>query len=145
MRWTTATLALLGFLALCTADDKTDPKVQPVRELIVKDLKIGKVKAKLDEPAKVTNAEELAKLVADKDEAAKIAKEIDFAKEYLIVFAWEGSGQDRLDHAIKAEKDDPVPYLTLIALWREFCRIAIHWGDGFDTENLANARSGSEA
>ena len=106
MRWTTATLALLGFLALCTADDKTDPKVQPVRELIVKDLKIGKVKAKLDEPAKVTNAEELAKLVADKDEAAKIAKEIDFAKEYLIVFAWEGSGQDRLDHAIKAEKDE---------------------------------------
>ena len=109
MRWTTATLALLGFLALGTADDKTDPKAQPARELIVKDLKLGKVKAKLDEPAKVTNAEELAKLVADKDEAAKIAEEIDFAKEYLIVFAWKGSGQDKLEHAIKAEKDDPVP------------------------------------
>jgi len=53
---------------------------------------------------KVTSKEELAKLIPDKDEAAKIAAEVDFSKDYLLVFAWKGSGKDKLDFDVKAEK-----------------------------------------
>ena len=60
-------------------------------------------------------AAELAKLqsaivrpiVAGKD-AAEIAKQVDFAKEYLVLFRWKGFGQDGVSFTVKEEKDGPV-------------------------------------
>ena len=36
----------------------------------------------------------------DDDELAKLAKQVDFGKQVVLLFAWRGSGQDRLDAAV---------------------------------------------
>jgi hypothetical protein len=36
----------------------------------------------------------------DADELAKLAKQVDFAKQIVLLFAWRGSGQDKLDAAV---------------------------------------------
>jgi hypothetical protein len=34
------------------------------------------------------------------EQLAKLAKQVDFAEQIVLVFAWRGSGQDRLEHAV---------------------------------------------
>jgi hypothetical protein len=36
----------------------------------------------------------------DAEELAKLNKQVDFAKQFVLLFAWRGSGQDRLDSAV---------------------------------------------
>ena len=36
----------------------------------------------------------------DADELAKLTKQVDFAKQFVLLFAWRGSGQDKLDAAV---------------------------------------------
>lgn len=36
----------------------------------------------------------------DAKELAKLTKAVDFEKQVVLVFAWKGSGQDRIDHVI---------------------------------------------
>jgi hypothetical protein len=57
-----------------------------------------------NKPVKVTDKEELAKAVPDKDAQAAIAKQVDFKKEYVLLFAWSGSSGDRL--TMSAEKGE---------------------------------------
>jgi len=33
-------------------------------------------------------------------ELAKLVKQVDFSQQFILVFAWRGSGQDRLEHAV---------------------------------------------
>lgn len=48
-------------------------------------------------PTEITSAEELAKSpLFGAGAADKLAKQVDFAKQKLVVFAWSGSGQDKL-------------------------------------------------
>lgn len=48
----------------------------------------------------------------DKDELAKLAKEVDFTKQVVLVFAWRGSGGDKLDYAV-AESSPEQVFFTL--------------------------------
>jgi hypothetical protein len=49
-------------------------------------------------PVEIKTAEELAKSAAFADDASRdaVKKQMDFSKEKLVVFAWSGSGQDRI-------------------------------------------------
>jgi len=91
-------LAFTGFA------EANDDQKDLVRELELKAAKLEPKKgAKVGEPTKVTSKDELAKVVEDKDAADAIAKFVDFEKEYVLIFAWAGSGGDKLTAAV--EKD----------------------------------------
>ena len=55
--------------------------------------------AKRNEPLALRTAEEAAKYF-DKDALAVVEKKVDFEKQLLLVFAWRGSGQDKLTYDI---------------------------------------------
>ncbi len=74
------------------ADDKPVVREIPTKDLMVKPTRGGKA----TEPAIVTSAEDLAKSPVVGQSAEAIAKLIDFDKEKLLVFAWAGSGQDKV-------------------------------------------------
>jgi hypothetical protein len=102
------------------ADDKKDEKKDEkptVKEIPTKDLKIMfsvREKGKATEPTTITSAEDLAKNAILKDAADDIAKQIDFAKQKLVVFAWPGSGGDKLTASIGAEGGKSIVYVEYI-------------------------------
>ena len=50
-------------------------------------------------PSVLKNAKEAAEQLA-KEDAEKLAREVDFNRQIVLVFAWRGSGQDKLDPAV---------------------------------------------
>ncbi len=48
-----------------------------------------------NKPLKITSGKEAAKFFSKKS-LAVLHKKVDFKKQFLLVFAWKGSGQDRL-------------------------------------------------
>jgi hypothetical protein len=108
-------MAVCGMLAfVATADEKkpVDPlkPVKPadptkdeagVREIDLKDVKLAEAKGgKASEPTVIKSEDDLKKAVGE--DAAKAMK-IDFKKEYLALFQWAGSGQDKLTHAVETK------------------------------------------
>jgi hypothetical protein len=75
-----------------------------VREIDVKGLGGADANGSVEKPTKITTVEELAKAIPDKVLQATIAKQVDFAKEHLLLFGWSGSGQDKLSFSV--EKDN---------------------------------------
>ena len=53
----------------------------------------------LKEPAVIKSAEDAAKYFDGKNLAA-IEKQVDFKQQFVLIFAWRGSGGDRLNHAV---------------------------------------------
>jgi len=51
-------------------------------------------------PTLVIDAKDLAKLVTDETARTAIAKQVDFKTHKLVIFAWQGSGQDGIDVAV---------------------------------------------
>jgi hypothetical protein len=86
-----------------TAAQKDEPAA--VRQIDLKDLKFGLPKGKVTEPTTIASMEELAKAFPDNPEAVtKIKDQVDFAKSKLVLFAWSGSGGDKL--GFQTEKGD---------------------------------------
>ena len=77
-----------------------------VREIDIKGatgLEPGKVKV----PKVITTDAELAKAITDAGVLAEVRKAVDFEKEKLVLFAWQGSGRDELTHTMeKGDKSD---------------------------------------
>jgi hypothetical protein len=68
-----------------------------IKEIATKDLKLVIPETgKVTQPAEIKTAEELAKSPVVGKEADTVKKQIDFSKEKLVVFAWSGSGGDRV-------------------------------------------------
>jgi hypothetical protein len=85
-----------------------DPKAAgdgSVREVSLEGYKAAFPKTRVDAPTIIASAEELGKAFADKDVLDRLTKEVDFTKEKLLFFAWSGSGQDKLGHAIGDAKE----------------------------------------
>ncbi len=55
--------------------------------------------AKRNEPLALRTAEEAAKYF-DKEGLAALEKKVDFEKQLVLVFAWRGSGQDKLTYDV---------------------------------------------
>jgi hypothetical protein len=112
-----AMLAVLFAGSAALAEDKP-----AVKEIATKDLKLVFPQAgKATEPATITSADDLAKNAVVKGEADAIKKQIDFAKEKLVVFAWGGSGQDKLAADLKVEdKKATATFALTRGLTRDF-------------------------
>jgi hypothetical protein len=103
MRATTMVLAL-GFglaVGVRAAEPAKDDK-QAVREL--KDIRANTTAKDVNKPTEITTAEEAAKAF-DKEALEKVKKEVDFSKEKLLCFDWEGSGQDKVGFKLEKDKD----------------------------------------
>jgi hypothetical protein len=105
-----------GSLALA-ADDKP-----AVKELATKDLKLTFPKAgKATEPTLITSAEDVAKSPVVGGAADEIKKQVNFEKEKLVVFAWGGSGGDKLASDLKTSDKRMTAVFTLTrGLTRDF-------------------------
>jgi hypothetical protein len=114
-----AILAALFAATLVVAQDKDKPAV---REIPTKDLKLTfPQKGKATEPAVVTSADDLAKNEVVGRAADEIKKQIDFGKEKLVVFAWGGSGQDKISGEVKtADKKATAVFTYTRGLTRDF-------------------------
>ncbi len=85
-------LAVVSVLSLEAADDAAK-----IRELEVKGVKFEVPReSQAVEPVIYSSKADLAKSPVVGTAAAAIAKQVDFAKEKVAVFAWAGSGQDKV-------------------------------------------------
>jgi hypothetical protein len=104
-------MRLVALLVACftgpalLAQDKDKDK-PTVKEIATKDLKITFPKmGKATEPTAIASADDLAKNAVVGTAAEEIKKQIDFEKQKLLVFAWSGSGGDRITASIGADSD----------------------------------------
>src|SRR5215208_1407133 len=93
-----ALFALLMCAPLVLADDKSEPpapKAPKAREVTIAG-KLPRVRGLFDKPTQITTEKELEASLPDKDARAAVLKRVDLKREYLILFAWAGSGGDRV-------------------------------------------------
>lgn len=119
LRTLTAAVAmtLLASAAVLADDKKANA---PIREIAAgeKD-KIDTKAGKATEPTKVTTAEELEKRIPDEDTRKRLAKEVDFKTHTLLVFAWQGSGQDKLEYAVQESAPEKVAFTVTRGLTKD--------------------------
>jgi hypothetical protein len=112
----TELLALAGWgLILLTAVSADGPvtkgKDKVAREIDLKGFRAERPRGYATNPThptKITSAEQLAKMVPDTQWQSRISKQVDFAGEQLLFFAWWGSGQDKLSFQGVKTKKEPV-------------------------------------
>jgi hypothetical protein len=93
-----ALFALFVCAPLVVADDQAEPpgpKAPNAREITVEG-KLPRSSDLLVAPTKITTQEELAKNIPHKATRDAVLKKVDLKKEYLLLFAWSGSGTDEL-------------------------------------------------
>jgi hypothetical protein len=105
MRTCAIVAAFFAGSTLLAANDKKDEK-PTVKEISTKDLKLNLTRGgKATEPTMIATAEELAKNPILKDADDDIKKQIDFDKQKLVLFAWSGSGGDKVTASIGADSN----------------------------------------
>jgi hypothetical protein len=90
-----AVVLLLGVSIIHAADEKKKPEPVVAIERDAKD-DFGKLGGKVAEPTVVTTEKELETAIPDETTRNRIAKLIDFKTQTLLIFAWKGSGKDKL-------------------------------------------------
>lgn len=94
--------AVLMTVSLAVADDTDKPTVRPIPTARLK-LAFPDKPGRATEPVAITSAEELARNPVLKDAADELQKLVNFEKEKLLLFAWQGSGQDKVTLSIGSE------------------------------------------
>lgn len=116
--WKTTALILTGAclllagaaVSLSALADEPNQKGKDgiAREIDLKGYKAERQRMEFTKPARITSAEELAKFIADKEWRDRITKQVDFAKEQLLFFAWAGSGLDTLSFKVEDTRTGPL-------------------------------------
>jgi hypothetical protein len=98
----TRLLAVAVLFAVATLTPADEKKVTPAITDIANDKadKIETEKGKATEPITVSTEKELEKAIPDEVTRKRIAKLVDFKEQKLLVFAWQGSGQDKLSYVV---------------------------------------------
>lgn len=105
---TLVAVALIGLASLTSAESKNppeppDPKTGPPVAIVevkgVKPLPKAFKPQGFRKPIEIKSAEDAAKSFG-KEAAAKLAEKVDFAEQIVLVFAWRGSGQDKLTYQV---------------------------------------------
>ena len=98
------TIRLLAALVACSMLP-TAARADDVKEIPIKGMNVNVMgTANVFKPNEIKTLEELEKIFQTKADAEAIGKEIDFAKQKLVLFAWSGSGGDKLSYT--ADKDE---------------------------------------
>jgi hypothetical protein len=91
-----------------SADDPSKKAVPAVREIDLKGYSSDRPGGDVQKPVIITTAEELARAFPNREWQQRVGKQADFAREKLLLFAWSGSGTDRLTATAGKGKDGPV-------------------------------------
>jgi hypothetical protein len=112
---------LVAMLFTCSVALAADDK-PIVKEIPTKDLKLVFPKSgKATEPTIFTAADDVAKSPVVGGAADEIKKQVNFEKEKLVVFAWGGSGGDKLATDITtADKKTTAVFTLTRGLTRDF-------------------------
>lgn len=101
---------LFTLAALAPADEKK--KALPAITDIAndKDDKIETEGGRATKPTAVTSEEGFKKAIPDEDTRKRIAKLVDFKEQKLLIFAWQGSGQDKLTYSVLESYPEQIPF-----------------------------------
>jgi hypothetical protein len=91
-----AAWSLLLLSAALVGGQNPKAKIEIAREIDLMGGPGARVQGNVRKPTRITNANELVKAFPEAEWQECIAKQVDFSKEYLLFFAWRGSGQDTL-------------------------------------------------
>jgi hypothetical protein len=113
-------LPLAGVLAALAAARADEPakkeKESAVKRIDLKDIGAPMVKGgTVAKPLTISDPKELEGF--NKEAAEKIVKQVDFSKQKLVLFSWQGSGQDKLD--VKAEGEKEITFVYKAGLTRD--------------------------
>lgn len=86
--------AVLLVVPVAFADD-TEPKDKKIVAREVKVTGLPTSRGTIGEPTKIESKEDVEKVLG-KELGEKVLKEVDLKKEFLLLFRWAGSGQDKL-------------------------------------------------
>ncbi|MCI0459329.1 MAG: hypothetical protein L0Z62_20460 [Gemmataceae bacterium] len=104
-------MIVLGLCGLAWSSAPASEQDKQDKDAVVREIKVpgfkGLPKGNPKKPTVITNAEELAKTFLETDRQEAIQKQVDFAKDKLLFFAWSGSGGDRLTPTVDKGKDGP--------------------------------------
>ena len=92
-----ALIAIFGMGAELDAEPAKEPLVQVIKKLNTE--KAVWADATRKKPIVLKSADAAVKYFG-KEGVAKIEKSIDFKKQMVLVFAWRGSGQDRMEYEV---------------------------------------------
>jgi len=107
-------LAVAGLVALSAAAEDAGKKDKStvVREIELNGHWGSLPKGHPSKPINITSADELTKAISDEEVRDKIAKQVDFAKEQLVIFSWVGSGTDKLTYQVSEHRKGPYVAFT---------------------------------
>ncbi len=101
-------MLILCFSLAASAEDKVADA--PARVIIVTVKGSFLTKGRPQQPIVIKTKEELTTALGDKNAIETVLKEVDFAKEQLILFSWAGSGQDQITADDEKSKDGEVMF-----------------------------------
>jgi hypothetical protein len=106
------TRLILGWFALCLSASVCagqEQVVGPIVELKVMPEKSVFKNSAWNKPIAIKSQDEAAKHFG-KDALQAIAKQVDFKKQIVLVFAWQGSGGDKLEYQILESFPEQIPF-----------------------------------
>ena len=111
----------MGLVALCLSAGLAageGPGVQPIVEVKVTP-KTSVFKGSVwNKPLVIKSQDEAAKHF-DKEALEAIAKKVDFKNQMVLLFAWRGSGGDKLEHMILESFPEQIPFSLRRGLTRD--------------------------
>ncbi|MFM2093300.1 MAG: hypothetical protein RIS70_424 [Planctomycetota bacterium] len=113
-KWLLATVLLSAGLPVYAIPPVQDPAAAKKPQSGIQVLDDLSAKESAFKPARdlkpiVLKSEKEAAEVFSDEAVAKLLKNVDFSKQVALVFAWSGSGQDRLDYSVaRVAPNDPV-------------------------------------
>jgi oxalate decarboxylase/phosphoglucose isomerase-like protein (cupin superfamily) len=104
-----AVAAVFTLVALAPADEK---KASPAITNLANDKadKIDTEGGKPTEPKVVSSEEDLKKAIPDDDTRKRVGKLVDFKEQKLLVFAWKGSGGDKLAYTVAESYPEQITF-----------------------------------
>lgn len=101
---------LLGVLMLAGTGLAAEPAVTPVRELEGLNPKENAFRpAQRLRPIVLKSAERAARYLPEED-LERLEKEVDFERQVVLLFAWQGSGQDELKYEVAESQPEQVAF-----------------------------------
>ena len=97
---------IVAGLAGLTSETRAGEKDKPaVREIKVVGYPVEPKSGSWSKPMVIDSDKTLEKLIAEQKTRDQIKSQVDFQKEQVLLFAWSGSGQDRITYDIKEGKE----------------------------------------
>ncbi len=106
------TRLMLGWFVFCVSASVAvgqEQLVGPIVELKVTPEKSVFKNSAWDKPIVIKSQDEAAKHFG-KDAVEVIANKVDFKKQIVLVFAWQGSGGDKLDYKVLESFPEQIPF-----------------------------------